>query len=393
MAVSPVDLQRVLVLIEHPARTHLVGGHQVEFLALQLFLRVVRQIVGFGGKAGDVELGLGGAYRADHIGGALQLQHQLLRLLLDFAFLELARAVVGNRGAAHEDVRFSRSGEAGLQHLRGGFHVAALHPGRRGQGHRPGDQLHPRAQCGQRLRQGEAHFSGRAVAEHPHRIDRFPGGAGVDRHPHAGQRPGRQAALQLFADLQRLTHAPSADFTAGLVAGLGADQLDSALLQGGDIGLGGRVGPHQAVHRRRHENRLVAGQTQRAEQIGSGAVGEPGQKVGTGGRHQDQIRPARQFYVAHRRFCGFVPEAVAHRPATEGLEGQRGDELLGTFAHHHLHISAHFLQAPGQVRGLVGGDAAGDAQQHAPALQGRCPDCWRIFVCHYNSLCDCAAAP
>ena len=59
VAVSPVDLQRVLVLIEHPARTHLVGGHQVEFLALQLFLRVVRQIVGFGGKAGDVELGLG----------------------------------------------------------------------------------------------------------------------------------------------------------------------------------------------------------------------------------------------------------------------------------------------------------------------------------------------
>jgi hypothetical protein len=45
------------------------------------------------------------------------------------------------------------------------------------------------------------------------------------------------------------------------------------------------------------------------------------------------------------------------------LERERCYELLRTGRHHHLHVGAAVLQPTGQFGALVGGDAAGDAEQ------------------------------
>jgi hypothetical protein len=93
------------------------------------------------------------------------------------------------------------------------------------------------------------------------------------------------------------------------------------------------------------------------------AVREPREEIGARRRDQHARGPARQFDVAHGGFGGRVPQAGAHRLAGQRLEGQRRDELLRALGHHHAHLRAGVLQAPGQVRGLVGRDAAGHAQQ------------------------------
>ena len=55
--------------------------------------------------------------------------------------------------------------------------------------------------------------------------------------------------------------------------------------------------------------------------------------------------------------------------AGHGLEGQRGHELLGAARHHDLHFGAVLDQPAHQVRTLVGGDAAGDAEQNLAGLR------------------------
>jgi hypothetical protein len=48
--------------------------------------------------------------------------------------------------------------------------------------------------------------------------------------------------------------------------------------------------------------------------------------------------------------------------AGNGLEHGRRHQPGGTRRHHHANIGTGILQAPDQVRALVGGDAAGDAE-------------------------------
>jgi hypothetical protein len=109
----------------------------------------------------------------------------------------------------------------------------------------------------------------------------------------------------------------------------------------------------------------LGSEAQRAEQVAGQSVREPRDEIGAGGRDHDARCPAREFDMAHRCFGGDIPQAGAHRLAGQRLQGERGDELLRAFGHHHAHLRAGLLQAPRQVRCLVGRDAAGDAQQDA----------------------------
>jgi hypothetical protein len=92
-------------------------------------------------------------------------------------------------------------------------------------------------------------------------------------------------------------------------------------------------------------------------------VGKFCQKIGARRRHQHQVGPARQVNVAHGRFLAGVQQRRVHRPAGQCLHGQRRDECTRSLCHEHAHFGAAFPQPPHQLRALVGGDAAGHAEQ------------------------------
>jgi hypothetical protein len=71
--------------------------------------------------------------------------------------------------------------------------------------------------------------------------------------------------------------------------------------------------------------------------------------------------------VAHRRLGGRVPEVGPHGPPGQRLERQRRDELARAGGHHDLHVGAALAQPADELGRLVGGDAAGDAEQDQPA--------------------------
>ena len=58
----------------------------------------------------------------------------------------------------------------------------------------------------------------------------------------------------------------------------------------------------------------------------------------------------------------------------EGAERLRADELAGGFGHHRLHVPAGLAKEPGDLQRLVGGDAAGDAQEDPKWRSGK----WKV---------------
>ena len=170
----------------------------------------------------------------------------------------------------------------------------------------------------------------------------------------------------------RFGNAAGTDFAAGLFATARPDDPQAAAAQRGHVGLGCRVRPHQAIHRRRHEDRSVGGQHQRGQQIVGKAMRDLGQRIGSGRRDDDGVRPARQLDVAHRRFSGLIPQRRTHRLAGQRLEGLCTDEAQRGFGHHHLHVAALLDEAARQFGGLVGSDAARQRQQDAwPCIRVR----------------------
>jgi hypothetical protein len=185
-------------------------------------------------------------------------------------------------------------------HRRRGHDTAAAHAGRGVQRHRAADQRHLRAGGARRVGDGEAHLAGTAIAEEPHRIDGFARGAGGDQHAHASQGAGAaQQRQRLFRQRRRFEHAARAGLATGLIARRRPQNAHAAALEGGDIVLRGRVGPHEPVHGRGHGNGRLCGQAQGAEQVIGLTVGEAGQEIGAGRGHEDQSGPAGQFDVPH----------------------------------------------------------------------------------------------
>ncbi len=110
---------------------------------------------------------------------------------------------------------------------------------------------------------------------------------------------GREEVLHGFQQLLGLEHAAHADLAARLVAGRGAEDRDAIAAQQGDVALRRGVVPHLAVHRGGDEERAVAREARRREQVVGEAVGELGEEVGARGRDHDRIRPARELDVRH----------------------------------------------------------------------------------------------
>ena len=231
--------------------------------------------------------------------------------------------------------------------------------------HRSRHQRHVRARLARRGGHRKAHFSRTAIGQIAHRIQAFARRSGRDQYVETGQQAGIQGRLeQGLGQLGRLPHAPRADFTAGLTARTRTEDTHSARNQGVDVRLRGLVRPHDAIHRRREHDGRLGGEAQRRQEIIGAAAGQTRDEIRARGCYQHELRPAGKFDVTHGGFRRAVPQVAAGGPAGHRLEAYGCDEPLRACGHHHLHFGAALGQPAHQLRTLVGGDAAGDAEQN-----------------------------
>ena len=125
------------------------------------------------------------------------------------------------------------------------------------------------------------------------------------------------------------------------------------------------------IHRRRHSDRRLGRQAQRAEQI-IGVAARPAAP-------ENRRWPARSAPAPPSAPARCVPWPLRPPHPTGRVRTGRpdtawkvvgGHELARAGGHDHLHLGAALAQAAHEVRALVGGDAAGHAEQNAFALHG-----------------------
>ena len=126
-----------------------------------------------------------------------RLEHDLgdALVLLELAVGRLLGPEVGDRRGHHDDVVRRRPADHRVLHLGRGLHRDDLDAGRRGPAD-GGDQRDVGPPPGGHLGDGVALLARRAVGDDAHRVDRLPGAAGGDQHPHPGEvaRPRREHA-------------------------------------------------------------------------------------------------------------------------------------------------------------------------------------------------------
>ncbi len=121
-----------------------------------------------------------------------------------------------------------------------------------------------------------------------------------------------------------------------------------------------------------------------SEQRGRGEiVGEArrhlGQKVGSRGRDDDEVRILGQAQMPHLALVGEGEEVVVDALAGQRRRRERGHEARGCGRHDDADRGAALAQAADEVEPLIGGDAARDHQQDAPAFE------------HFGLLCHAVA--
>ena len=382
-----------------------VGHQQRHALAQALLGGMLHQVLGLGGKAhtvgGVVPAGDGGedvgvlhqrnrghagrrcAFRfwqgrrvgAVSHGGVRCDERRLGGWLLDLLRGFLGRSPVGHGGHGDEAVDADGGGRQiqfgcdGIQHLPGALNADEAHACRSRQLGGAADQRHGGAGAAAGLGQGIAHLAGGLIGDAAHRVDGLVGGAGREQDALALQPLGREEGVQLLDQVQRLQHAASAHFAAGLLTGVGAQHADAVGAQLVDVALGGRVLPHLPVHGRGHQQRDVPCHTQRGEQVVAVPMGQLRDEICRGGGHQDRIGLTAQLDVRHVVVDAGIEGIGVDRVARQRLEGDGPDETGGGLGHHHLHLGAGTAQIAHQLGGLVGGHAAGHAQHQASASQ------------------------
>ena len=162
-----------------------------------------------------------------------------------------------------------------------------------------------------------------AVADEADRVDRLAGATGGHQHLAAGQVVGQrvvalQQQLGQRGDLLGLGQPAGPAVGAGEPPGRGFQHHSAAAAQRGHVVDGGRVQPHLGVHRRREQHRTSGGEQGRGQQIVGAAVHRPGQQVGGGRRHHDQVgllgragRAAPRERRRRRRCAPAAPESAS----------------------------------------------------------------------------------
>jgi len=200
-------------------------------------------------------------------------------------------------------------------------------------------------------------------------------GPGGNEHAPAREDLGHTRRHDRVVDLQRFQHPSVADLAAGLVARRGAEDADAVGTELRDVAPRRRVRPHLHVHRGRDEERALAREAERREQVVGVAVRELREEVGRRGRDDDRVGAARDRDVVHRVGRAGGPQVGRDRPAGQRLERRRRHEARRRLGHHDVDGDARLHEQACELGGLVGGDAAGDAENDAGerrAVRGSC---------------------
>ena len=144
-------------------------------------------------------------------------------------------------------------------------------------------------------------------------------------------------------------------------------------MQGLDVGLGGGMIEHIAIHGRRQQQRTSCRQRAHCQQVVRHALRQLRQCMGSDGRDDQQIGGFCQTdvrNVAGQLACiAALPQFFVDRPPRNRLEGQRAHESLGSRSHDDIDLGVGVSQLTGQIDRFVGGNAATDAQYKSLAAQ------------------------
>ena len=280
-------------------------------------------------------------------------------------FAHLYRRKIRHRRTEYRNIRLREILRRLLVHLLGRTDVHPMDvPCRSRQSHRSRYQDHIGSLRSQLSRQGKSHLARGIIADKAHRIDLFVRRPGRhQRAPSCQTLLETQQSLQTLHDALRFLHPTLSRQPAGQKAFTRLDDPVSRPMQRIEIATRSRMGIHVQVHRRGYHHRGLAREVTRSEQIVRDAGSHLGKGRGRSRSHQHHIGPHTQFDMAVPHSVGHVGKLAQHRPATQGGQGNRCNEVLGTRSHHYLHFGPRLFQQPHQLRRFVGCNAAGNPQQ------------------------------
>ena len=200
-ATTPVNRQRVVVLIEGEALAHLVGRDHVEVLALEFGERIALDVLGFRCEPDDERSRGAGGHRGEDVRRSAEREHERVARLLDLLRRHLQRPVVGDRRGRDEDVGAAEILVDRGKHLLGRLDVDPADARRRTDVDRAADQYHLGAGVARRFRDRKSHLSGAAVGDESHRVDAFARGPRGDDDLAAGavRRSSRRRSITAAA--------------------------------------------------------------------------------------------------------------------------------------------------------------------------------------------------
>ena len=147
----------------------------------------------------------------------------------------------------------------------------------------------------------------------------------------------------------------------------GLHDVDAAAAQHAQVVLHGGVLPHLGVHGRAHQDRRPGGEQDVGEQVVADAGGVEARGPGGGGRDEHQV--GRLAEVGVRDRVGFVPQRRPRSLRGEGVEGGSPTKWRAPSVRTGITCAPGVDEPTADLDRLVGGDAPGDAEDDALALE------------------------
>ena len=141
------------------------------------------------------------------------------------------------------------------------------------------------------------------------------------------------------------------------------------MFQRSEVVLRDGVFQHPGVHGRADQLGAPGRKHHGGEHIIGNAVGHFGNDVGRGRCHQNDIRLFGQRDMGDLEL-EIAVEGIHHAlVAGQRFKDERGDEMGGVLGHNDLHVRPQLFECAGHICHFIGGNAAGNAQKDAFALQ------------------------
>ena len=131
------------------------------------------------------------------------------------------------------------------------------------------------------------------------------------------------------------------------------------------------VGEHVRLHGRGEDERRGGGERRRGQEVVAQAERQAGKGVGGSRRDDEHVGLTTERDVADLGLGQQAEQVGVRGPVRDGLEREGPHELGRLAREDHVDDGFSLRQRAGQGDGLVGGDAAGDAEHDAGPGQGR----------------------